>query len=64
MTKRVSSAYCTMGKSEDALLGMGSLRRPWSLALLITVCKRSAARTKRSGERGSPCLTPLLQWKV
>lgn len=25
---------------------------------------KSAAKTKSRGERGSPCLTPLLQWKV
>lgn len=27
------------------------------------LCKRSAARTNNKGERASPCLTPLLQWK-
>jgi hypothetical protein len=26
----------------------------------MTDCSRSAPRTKRRGERGSPCLTPLL----
>jgi hypothetical protein len=26
--------------------------------------RRSAANTNKRGEKGSPCLTPLLQWKV
>jgi hypothetical protein len=29
-------------------------------ALFIIDCKRSAAKTKSKGDRGSPCLTPLL----
>jgi hypothetical protein len=44
--------------------GICKFRKPISLALLRTDCKRSAARTNRSGERGSPCLTPFLQWIV
>ena len=60
---KVSSAYCMTGKSELGD-GIGSLRKPCWAALLRMDCSRSAARTKSKGERGSPCLTPLLQWKV
>jgi hypothetical protein len=34
------------------------------VALLVMLWRRSAARTKRRGDRGSPCLTPLLHGKV
>ena len=34
------------------------------VALLMIDCKRSAASTNKSGDRGSPCLTPLLQRKT
>jgi hypothetical protein len=64
MMIRVSSSYCTNGKSLEHCKGRGRLRKPMPLALLRMDCKRSAARTKRRGERGSPCLTPLLQWIV
>ena len=33
-------------------------------ASLIMDCRRSAASTKSSGDRGSPCLSPLLQWNT
>jgi len=36
---------------------------PLLAASLIVDCKGSAAKTKRRGERGSPCLTPLLLLK-
>ena len=35
-----------------------------NLAWFMVVWSRSAASTKRRGERGSPCLTPRLQWNV
>lgn len=41
----------------------GSRRRTRSFALLIIVCRKSATRTKSSDDKGSPCLTHLLQWK-
>jgi hypothetical protein len=64
MIMRVSSAYWMIGKSEVNSRGMGSFSKFMSLALLTSVCKKSAARTKSKGENGSPCLTPLLQWNV
>jgi hypothetical protein len=48
----VSSAYWTTRKSEELLRGIGKFKKPMSLALLRIDCKRSAARTKRRGERG------------
>lgn len=61
--RRVSSAYCTMGKSEVGC-GMGSFSIPWSFKPLIIYCKISAAKTNNRGESGSPCLTPLLKGKL
>ena len=58
---KVSSAYYKMGKSWEWFKGMGTESRPLFLAAFIADCSKSAAKTKRSGERGSPCLTPLLQ---
>jgi hypothetical protein len=46
MIIRVSSAYCIIGKSEVKSRGMGTCRKFMSLALLMSVCKKSAARTK------------------
>ena len=60
----VSSAYCIIGKSPPKLSEIGCFSTPISQALLTILCKRSAARTRSSGERGSPCLTPLLHLKV
>jgi hypothetical protein len=60
---KVSSAYCTMGKSPTNEPLNGCLITPKSQALLTIDCNRSAAKTNKSGERGSPCLTPLLQLK-
>ena len=48
----VSSAYCKIGKSPPKLSEMGCVSSPISQALLTILCKRSAARTKSSGERG------------
>ena len=53
-----------IGKSSVYPNGIGGFRRPWLVALLITDCNKSAARTNSKGERGSPYLTPLLQWKT
>jgi hypothetical protein len=61
MIMRVSSAYWIIGKSEVKVKGIGNFSESMSLALLMSVCKKSAARTKSKGESGSPCLTPLLQ---
>jgi hypothetical protein len=30
----------------------------------MMLCRRNAAKTKTIGERGSPCLTSLLQWNT
>lgn len=43
---------------------MGSLRRLRDFASFINVWKRSAANTNNRGDKGSPCLTPLLQWNL
>lgn len=56
---KVSLAYCSIGKSIPGI-GRGACRRPKWNALLIICCKSSAAITNNKGERGSPCLTPLL----
>jgi len=32
------------------------------MALFRTYCKSSAVNTNKRGDRGSPCLTPLLHW--
>jgi hypothetical protein len=61
---KVSLAYYIIGKSVEQTKGIGRFKRCWSLALLRSVCNKSAASTNKRGERGSPCLTPLLQWKV
>ena len=50
-----------MGKSVEGC-GRGSCRCPCWQASLITYCRSSAASTKSKGDKGSPCLTPLLQW--
>jgi hypothetical protein len=62
MTRRVSSAYCTTGKSALGY-GIGSLKIPLSFRPFMTYWRISAANTNKSGDRGSPCLTPLLQVK-
>ena len=54
----------TIGKSEFASIEIGRFSNPSFFALLIIVCRRFAASTKRRGDRGSPYLSPLLQWKV
>ena len=64
MIRRVSSAYCIIGKFCPLLAERGSFNIFISLALIIMLWSRSVASTKRSGERGSRCLTPRLQWKV
>jgi hypothetical protein len=57
---RVSSAYYKMGKSVEHCRRIGNLSSPRSFALFKIDWRRSVARTKRRGDRGSPCLTPLL----
>jgi hypothetical protein len=47
----VSSAYWRTEKSLEECKGMGKLRAPWYIALLMMECRRSAARTRRRGER-------------
>jgi len=59
--KRVSSAYCTIGKSRLDRRSIGLLINPLFIAEFTKVYRKSAASTKSRGERGSPCLTPLLQ---
>jgi hypothetical protein len=44
-------------------LSMGARSRPWEAAWLTKIWRSSAASTKRKGDRGSPCLTPLLHLK-
>ena len=61
---RVSSTYWMIGKSDEELRGIGRFKIPLFLALFKMDWRRSAARTKRWDERGSPCLTPLLQCTV
>lgn len=61
--KIVSSTYEMIGKFPLGSASMGKDRRPCVWALFIMHCNRFDAITKRSGERGSPCLTPLLHSK-
>ena len=60
----LSSAYYIIGKALSELPRTGRFRSPCAEALFTKVWWKSAASTKRSGERWSPCLTSLLQWKV
>ena len=60
----VSSAYCRIGKSWSFLRGIGSLKSPSNQAAFRRVWRKSAANTNKRGERRSPCLTPLMQWKT
>lgn len=53
-----------MGKSAPARWGIGKLKLPKSFSLFTMVWRRSAARTNTSGDNGSPCLTPHLQWNT
>jgi hypothetical protein len=62
MISRVSSAYCTIGKSSMGY-GIGAWRRFWEAAVLIDICRSSTASTNSKGESGSPCRTPLLHLK-
>ena len=55
----MSSAYCIIGKSW-LWEGIVRVKVRWENIWLTTDCKRSAAITKRRGERGSPYLTPHL----
>lgn len=61
--RRVSSAYCRIGKSPPKLSLRGCFKISFCHALFTIVCSRSPASTKRREESGSPCLTPLLQSK-
>jgi hypothetical protein len=53
-----------IGKYDPHLFGIGSERISLYSAELTMLCRRSAAKTKRRGDNGSPCLTPLLQWNT
>jgi hypothetical protein len=64
MIRRVSSAYCTIGKSKEYPTLIGSLMSPLSFALLMMHYIRSAARTNSNRDSGSPGMMPLLQWKT
>lgn len=64
MMIRVSSAYYNIGKSEECWRGIGRFSRPCLFAMLVIDYKRSATNTNNRGDRGSPCLTLLLQWKT
>ena len=64
ITIKVSSAYWIIEISGECLRDKGRFRRFESFALFRIDCSRSATSTKRRGERGSPCLAPLLQWTV
>ena len=55
----VSSAYWIIGKS-GSCDGIGSVKTPLASISLTTVWRRAAPMTNKSGERGSPCLTPHL----
>jgi hypothetical protein len=62
INRRVSSAYCTIGKSSIGW-AIGAWMMFGEAAWLIRTCNSSAASTKTRGDKGSPCLTPLLQLK-
>jgi hypothetical protein len=64
MMMSVSSAYWMIRKSLVYSKGMGRLSIFKSLTLFNKVCRKSAAKTKSKGDRGSPYPTPLLQWKI
>ena len=58
----VSPTYCSIGKLSTSLFGMDKPKRSCLFSLLTMLWSKSATSTKRRGERGSPCLTHLLQW--
>jgi hypothetical protein len=60
---KVSSAYWMIGNPLPSFSLIGFEINPRLKALFTILCKSSAPRTKRSGDKGSPCLTPLLQLK-
>jgi hypothetical protein len=62
--RSVSSAYWTIGKSQPHLSGRGRERIPFYIAKFTTLCSKSAARTNKRGDKGSHCLTPLIQWNT
>jgi hypothetical protein len=47
-----------IGKPEVYPTLIGNLSKSMSFALLISDCNKSVARTKSSGDKGSPCPTP------
>jgi hypothetical protein len=47
-----------IGKSDPHLSGIGNERRPLCSAEFTMLYRRSAAKIKRRGDKGSPCLTP------
>lgn len=62
MMMRVLSVYCRIKKSLEWCNSSGRFSKPWSFALLMIDCKRFVANTNKCGDKGSPCLTALLQW--
>jgi hypothetical protein len=50
-----------IGKSKVEFKGIGNLRRPFAITLFSKDWRKSTTRTKSKGERGPPCITPLLQ---
>jgi hypothetical protein len=52
--RRVSSAYCRIGKSPPKLSLKGCYRVPFCHALFIIVCSRSPSNINRRGERRTP----------
>jgi hypothetical protein len=64
MTNKVSSAYYSIAKSDVYPTLIDNLSNLLSMALLIIDCNRLAGRTKSKGDRGSHCLSPLLQWNT
>lgn len=60
MIRRVLSACCPIGNYDPTCVGSHRVNSPWPFPSFKMDCSKSAPSTKRSGETGSPCLTPLL----
>jgi hypothetical protein len=61
---RVPSTYWIIGNPlPQNLLPRGWQRFPNRSSALMTDCSKSALKTKSKGDKGSPCLTSLLQRK-
>ena len=64
MITSVSSTYCKIGKSSLYWREIGSFSRFCVLAWFTILCNKSEAKTYKRGDKGSPYLTPRLQWKT